>query len=54
MISSSPSNEQAYIAVKFWEAIQDTQDNQPLTQVGVWCIGESGDQMLYNSEQECE
>ncbi|KAL7042269.1 hypothetical protein ACKWTF_001087 [Chironomus riparius] len=52
MISSSPSNEQAYIAVKFWEAIQETQDNQPLTQVGVWCIGESGDQMLYNSEQE--
>lgn len=52
MISSSPSNEQAYIAVKFWESIQETQDNQPLLQVAVWCIGEYGDTMLYGQDLE--
>lgn len=54
IISSSPSNEQAVITVKLWEAVQETLDNQPLLQVAVWCIGEFGDSLLYSTELECE
>lgn len=54
IISSSPSNEQAVITVKLWESIQETLDNQPLLQVGVWCIGEFGDSLLYSTDLECK
>lgn len=54
MISSSPSLEQAYITYKFWDSMvqEPQQDNQPLIQVAVWCIGEYGEMLLYSEDSQ--
>lgn len=57
MISSSPANEQCYVTVRLWEALQvpnNCEDKQPLLQVAVWSIGEYGDLLLYGDRIESE
>lgn len=55
LISSSPSQEQAYIAGKLWEALhahKDCESKQPLLQVSFWVIGEYADLMMYGERFE--
>lgn len=55
LISSSPPNEQSYIAIRLWESLQVSnhcEDKQPLLQVAVWSIGEYADLFLYAEGNE--
>lgn len=55
LISSSPSVEQGYFALKLWEALQthkDCESKQPLIQVAFWTMGEYGDLMMNGERTE--
>lgn len=55
LISSSPVNEQTYIALKLWEALlanKDIESKQPLIQVAFWVVGEYGDLLMYGERFE--
>lgn len=55
LISSSQSNDQAYITARLWEAMVpmvSLEDKQPVLQVALWSIGEYGDLFMYDNSIE--